>query len=211
MIYGYGITPTASEGDATDDDDGAFSATSPNWTGRVVTISTGSATVEKAVSVPAHNIAVNLANQPIFSMIVDVKGEPVSVSQMAFNVTLTGDNAAGDVDDITNATMFDENGTVVAGPVDGSEVGEQQSGTLAFSDTVTFPIGRNTYTIKAKMGTQLTNGVTVAASTTPSGWSSPKGTVTGNTVSLQSTAVTGNTMTVKTAALEVSVGSQPVA
>jgi len=115
-------------------------------------------------------------------------------------------------------TLVDQNGTVVAGPVDGSASDSANTagsgdGVIIFTDTVTFPVGVNTYSIKGKIGTDIDNNVGILASTTPSSdWATVKGLTTGNTITPSpSSALTGNTMTVKSGALTVSVSSVPIA
>ena len=66
--------------------------------------------------------------------------------------------------------------------------------------------------MKGKAGTDFATGDTIAASTTPSGWTTVKGVTTGTTITPSpTTAVTGNTMTVKGAAMTMTVSPTPVA
>ncbi len=203
--FGYGITPPTSGT--------GFASTNPWYDASVVTVSNGSITVEKATSVTAQNVAINLSNQPLGGFTVDVKGESISVASIVFNVAIGSDTAAADVDDLTNVTLVDQNGAVVAGPVDGSTGSTDAIGTITFTDTVTFPIGKGTYTIKGKLGTDFTSDLTVSASTTPSSqWTSVTGQVTGNSITPSpSSAVTSNTMTVKAASITISVSTNPPA
>lgn len=208
--YGYGITPPNGSSDPTDDSSN-FSSTNPWYDASQVTVSAGSITVTKATSVAAQNIAENVANQPLGGFIVETKGEPISANNLIFHFQITG--TGGQVADITNISLVDENGTVVAGPADGS--GAAVSGTVTLSDTVTFPVGTKTYTLKGKLGTDFANNQTVVASTTPSSdWSNVTGQTTGNSISgtsITSSVVSGNTMTVKAAAITLSVSTNPVA
>ena len=131
---------------------------------------------------------------------------------MIFNIYIGGDTAAADVNDVTSISLYDANGNVVAGPADGVEVAENTVGTVTFSDTVTFPVGRKIYTLKGKIGTDFTSDMTVSASTTPSGWTTVKGVSTGQTVTpTPSSGVTASTMTIKGASLRISVSPTPVA
>ena len=57
---------------------------------------------------------------------------------MIFNITATGDEA----ENITSIRLVNQNGSVVAGPVDGvSTAADSAHGTVTFTDTVTFPVG----------------------------------------------------------------------
>ncbi len=217
--FGYGITPPQT-GVAAGTDASSFTSSEDPWyDASVVTVSAGTMNVSTSNTAPAQNIAVNLSNQPFGSFQSDVKGEAISVSRIGFNVTLGSEPAAGDVDDLTNVTLVDENGAVVAGPVDGSATDSSNTtgsgdGSIVFTDTVTFPVGVHTYTLKGKVGTDLTNNVTIQASTTPSTdfGGTVRGLITGNTITPAPTsAITFNTMTVKTGNLTVSASSVPIA
>ncbi len=212
--YGYDILPSATDsGGSATNDDGSFQAANPNYDGYEVTISNGTINVTKANTVSATNVAVNLSNQVLAGFDVEVKGEEISVASMNFDVSLVesaGTGGSTDTNDITSITLVDKNGNVVAGPVDGTAGGNNA---IQFTDTVTFPIGTNTYTIKGKLGTDLLTNDTIAASTTPSSdWSTVRGKVTGNSITpAPTTAVTANTMTVKAASLTITVSPTPSA
>jgi hypothetical protein len=213
--YGYGISPSTSESTASATTASEFTTatgtSNPWFSGSTITIKAGQATsISKANEVPAQNIALNVQNQPLGGFVTDFKGEAVTVQ--AINVRVTYSATAATSNLITSATIVDENGKVVAGPVDGSSASGGQQ-TLPFTDTITFPTGRHVYTIRGKLpSTSGLNGNTVIASTTPSGWTSPKGDVSGNSVDLSSlSAITLNTMTVKGAALAITVASSPAA
>jgi hypothetical protein len=113
---------------------------------------------------------------------------------------------------LTNVSLVDSNGAVVAGPVDATDVGGVAQ-KVTFTDTVTFPVGQKTYTLKGKIPSGVSNNTTVTASTTPSSdWSNITGQTTGNTISLSGNGVFSmNTMTVKSAALAISVATTPSA
>jgi len=207
--YGYGITPPAGSGSASDDNS-AFTAGTPWFDGSKVTISAGSVTsIGKATSVAAANIAVNVPNQILGGFTTDIKGEPITVQQLVFTIATTGTWTS--TEGITNITIVDSNGAVVAGPVD--EATTCTSGcSVTFTDAITFPIGQKTYTIKGKIPTGAPGGATVIVSTTPSsGWTSVTGDTTGNTITLTNGAFSMNTMTVKSAALTVTVSTSPAA
>ncbi len=209
LTYGYDILPSATDsGDSATDDDGTLQASNPNFDAYEVTVGAGSITVEKATSVASQNVAINLGDQPLGGWIVTVKGEAVSVASMVFRLSRWyGSGAANSTQDITNVKLVDQSGKILAGPVDIAA----SAATVTFSDTVEFPVGVTTVTLKGKVGADFASGDTIAASTTPSGWTTVKGVTTGTTVTpTPSTAVTGNTMTVKPGALTVTVSPTPV-
>lgn len=201
VTYMYGITPTGSGT--------GFSGGTPFYSGSVVTVSGGSATaIQKATSVAAQNIAVNVPNQVLGGFSTDIKGEPISVQGMTFSFA-TGSAASAGL--LTNVTLVDSNGAIVAGPVDASDVSGDTNQNVTFTDTVTLPVGQKTYTLKGKVPSGTANGLTYVASTTPSNWSNVTGQTTGNSITLSQSAFTMNTMTVRAASLAVSIASTPVA
>ncbi len=217
--YGLGITPPQTNTCGATTGTACFtSAEDPWYDGAVVTISAGTMTVSTSNTAPAQNIAINVSNQPLGAFTVDVKGETISVAKLGFNVTLGSEGASADVNDITNVTLVDESGAVVAGPVDGNasdttDTAGSGDGVIVFSSTVNFPVGIRTYKLLGKIGTDITNNVTILASTTPSSdFATVRGLVTGNTITPSpAAAISFNTMTVKAGALTVSVSSVPIA
>ncbi len=214
VTYGYGLIGTnpngASNTTATTASEfvgPAATPGSPFFSGSLVTVSAGSiTTVQKATSVVATNIAVNVPNQVLGGFTTDIKGEPISVQSMVFTVSTS--SVASSYGYLTGVTLVDSNGAVVAGPVDLSGTG----GTITFTDSVTFPVGVKTYTIKGKVPSTILSGTVYTLSSTPSsGWTSVTGQTTGNTITLSNGAFTMNAMTVKTAALAISVSTQPSA
>lgn len=203
--FGYGISPAAGTTAVSTLTDGTSNTTETSGTpyifGNQVTISGASVTtIGKSNSVPAQNIAVNLADQPLGGFEVDIKGEAITVQSMVFTVASTTGSGTGL---LTNVTIVDENGSVVAGPIDATYT-SALSQTLTFTDSVTFPTGKHTYTIKGKVASGIGNGGTYIVSTTPSsGWTNVKGDVTGDTITLSQGAFSMNTMTVKTGALAI--------
>ncbi|MAF59590.1 hypothetical protein CL631_01945 [bacterium] len=203
--FGYGITGAAGSTATAAAGSSQFTTGTPFYDGSTVTISAGSvSTISKATTVAAQNIAISVANQPLGGFDIEIKGEAISVGQMVFNALATGNT----VEDITNVSLVDQNGNVIAGPVDGSGTGAD--GTFTFTDTVTLPIGKTTLTLKGQLNTDFVNDDTIVASTTPSSdWTTVTGDVTGNTITPPSTTATGNTMTVKAATTTVTVAADP--
>ncbi|MEK7641156.1 MAG: peptidoglycan-binding domain-containing protein [Patescibacteria group bacterium] len=209
LTYGYDILPSATEV-AASADDGNFHSAEPNFDAFQVTIGSGTIDAQNAPSVGAQNVAVNLANQPLGGFIVDVKGEDVTVAAINFDASTIESAGTGgtiDTNDITNITLVDEDGKVVAGPVDGVAGGNNA---IRFSDTITFKVGRKVYSLKGKLGTDFASNDTVAASTTPgSDWTTVKGVTSGVTITpTPASAVTGSTMTIKAASLTLTVSPE---
>ncbi len=204
VTYMYGITPPVGVSSTVDGSISALTNTTPWFSGSKVTVSAGSVTtIAKATSVAAQNIAVNVPNQVLGGFTTDIKGEPISVQSMVFNIATSGTGAGL----LTNVTIVDSNNAVVAGPVDATGAGS----TLTFTDTVTFPVGQKTYTLKGKLPSGFTNNGTLVLSSNPStGWTNVLGQTTGNTISLSSNgSFSMNTMTVKAAALAITVSATP--
>ncbi len=206
--YGYGITPTQSES-GTVGTASEFTAGSPFFSGSQFTINAGTVTsLSRANEVTAQNIVEASPNQILGGFAMDVKGEPISIQTLIFHFGNTSTTA--DAVDLTNVSLVDENGAVVAGPVNGVALASK----VTFTDTVTFPTGRHVYTLKGQLGTDFANGDTLQASTTPStDWSNATGQSTGNSISLSSlsSAVTANIMTVKGGAVALSINGTPAA
>ena len=229
--YGYGITGATGSGTVSTSGTHATvinTSSNPWLQGSTLSITAGSVTsISKANEVAAQNIAVNVPSQALGGFATNFLGEPISVQSLYFSISTTSGSlpttAASPYSAITSVSLVDENGTVVAGPIDaGLADGSTAHGNvisaatsyawLNFTDTVTFPTGRHVYTLKGKIPAAWGNNTVVNIYTKPStDWTSVTGQTTGNTISLsgQSTAITMNTMTVKAAALDVSVSTQP--
>ena len=221
--YGYGIIATASANcnatasTATTASEFINSSTtcassgtigSPFFSASTITVAAGSVTsISKANSIPAGNVAVNVSNQVLGGFTTDIKGEPISVQEMIFAIATTGTWTSSGV--LTNVSIVDPNGLIVAT----ADQPTNAAATLTFTDTVTFPVGVTTYTIKGKVPTGAPQGGTIILSSTPSSqWTTVRGQVTGDTISLSSNgAFTMNTMTVRAAALAISASTQPTA
>lgn len=191
QLYGYGVAPT-----------GTYT---PWFSGYTTTINPGTVTtIGKANTVPAQNIAVNVPNEVLGGFETNFAGEAVSVQGMTFSVA-TSSASIGGV--LTSVSIVDQNGVVVAGPVDATGAGTTQ--TLTFSDTVTFPVGKMVYTLKGRVSSSASNGAVIIISTTPSGWTNPTGQTSGNSITISTSSFNMNSMTVKAASLAVSASTQP--
>ncbi|MDD5547579.1 MAG: peptidoglycan-binding domain-containing protein [Candidatus Pacebacteria bacterium] len=220
-LYGYGITPPVGTGVTADA--AAFRTTDDPWYDAAeVLVSTGSMTVSTYTGVQAANVALNLADQPLGGWTVDVKGEPISVASMVFNLGITDADSGSEahVTNIDNIKLVNAAGTVLAGPKDVAAVSDYsiRSGTVTFTDTITFPVGMTYLTMKGKLSVDsatdaFENNDTVRASTTPqTDWTAATGQTTGKAITISpNSAISGNIMTVKAATTTLSVSSVPIA
>ncbi|MEK7575754.1 MAG: hypothetical protein AAB491_01545, partial [Patescibacteria group bacterium] len=199
--YGYGITPpTTGTG---------ITAGNIWFAGSTVSIANGSITVNQDTAVASQNIALNLANQPLAAIKVKVEGEAITVGSIVFdNATTTGAWTGT----LTNVSLYNSNGAVVAGPVDEASTAAGAAA-ITFTDNVTFPIGTNTYTIKGKTPSTVANNGTYRLTTDPAtDWTSVTGDVTGNTITPGPSGDQAlQTMTVKSATIEISTSANPAA
>ncbi|MCK5059978.1 MAG: hypothetical protein KAR00_02430 [Candidatus Pacebacteria bacterium] len=222
QTFGFGITPTANSGCAAAAttasefiDSGGTSCGgtvgTPFFSGSTVTVTAGAATtIGKTNSVPSQNIAVNVPSQVLGGYETKFTGEAVSVGTTIVAFATSSGVISGGA--MTDVTVVDENGVVVAGPVNAT-LATTYGGTqyATFSDTITYPVGSHTFTIKGKLPSGYANNGTITASTTPAAWTTVVGQTTGSTVTLTGVAFNMNVMTIKTASLSVSVGSTPSA
>jgi hypothetical protein len=201
--YGQGLIYTGTV-------NSTVSTNTPAINGYVVTVSAGSVTsITKSTTVAAQNVAINLASQVLGGYDTDIKGESISVQSQVFHIA-TGTAAIG-ANMITSVSLYNENGAVVAGPVDA--VADGVSGQkVTFTDTVTYPIGKHTYTLKGKIPSGAVNGAVITVSTNPSSdWTSITGQTTGNTITIGAGNFSMNAMTVKSAALAIGMSTSPSA
>jgi hypothetical protein len=204
--FGYGITPPTSGT--------GFASTNPWYDASVVTVSAGSFnSISKSNTVAAQNIAILAANQPLGAFEVIVRGEAITVQESIFTIDVTSSVASSS--NITNISLVDGNGTVLAGPADGSLTDATgPDGTVTFTDTITLPVGTTILMLKGQMGSTFATNNTVVIKTRPSTqWSTIRGVNTGETISVSSfsSQISANTMTVKSGALAINVSSQPTA
>jgi len=217
QTYGYGITISSSGSGSlsTAATHGTVLNTSnqPFLQGSTVTIQGGTVTsISNATEVASQNIAISVPSQVLGGFASNFTGEPVTVQTLVFDVATTSTAcvvANGCL--LQNVTLVDSNGAVVAGPVNATQGANKQ--VITFSNSVTFPIGRKVYTLKATIPAGEVSGQTYIVSTNPSS-SSYFGTVTGqttgNTVSLAGAgSFNMNTVTVRGGALAITASPNP--
>jgi hypothetical protein len=210
--YGYGISPAAGSSNvpATRTTTGLTTETNgtPYIYAAQVTVSGASVTtIAKANEVAAQNIAINVPNQPLGGYVVDIRGENMSVQSSVFTIASTTGSGNGL---LTNVTLVDENGSVVAGPVDAVYTNSTTQ-TVTFTDTITYKTGRHVFTLRGKVASNIGNGGTYVVSTNPStGWTTVRGETTGNTISLSANgSFSMNTMTIKAGSMVVNLSTSP--
>ncbi|MSU55066.1 MAG: DUF4214 domain-containing protein [Candidatus Taylorbacteria bacterium] len=108
-------------------------------------------TISNSSSVPAQNVAVATPAQPLGGFDVTVTGGSASISSLDFNLS-----PASLVPYITNISIYDSNGRVVAGPVDAQQISGRYP--IRFTDLITVPTGKNTYTVKGKLNSSVPSG-----------------------------------------------------
>ncbi len=211
QTYGYGITPTASEtltAAATGNHGSTFVgsgsvSSQPFFQGSTVNVIGSSVTtIARATEVPAANIAINVPGQVLGGFVADIKGEALTIQTLSVYAVGV---ATGTTNQLTNVTLVNDAGVVVAGPVDAS------AGLITFNNSITLSSGRHVYTIKGTVPTGTSNGGTFTLNTTPSGWTGVTGQTTGNTVTISQGNFTMNTMTVRGARLNITAAAQPAA
>lgn len=207
--FGYGIIPTASGNRDTSNsstDDSLFNETnagassgSPWYDGRETSIGTGSLTVSSTNDVPAQLVANGATAVNLGSFKFDVNGEALSWTTITLTIAT---NTGGGGEQITNVSLVDANGSILAGPQDPNAAGN----TVVLSDTVTLPVGENIIFVKGTLDNDWETNDTIVFKFTPSSnITSLKGEVTGQTITATPAAlVSAKTQTVSAATVTVS-------
>ncbi|MBU4367921.1 peptidoglycan-binding protein [Patescibacteria group bacterium] len=197
--YGYYITPTATG----------------SWGGQGAanqTINAGALVVSKSSSTPATGNTSAGDGKLISVFDFNARGEAVKISSLLLTATL-GTMTYGQV---TNVKVYDENGTIVAGPKDlavGTVAGcgsITTCGTVTFTDTFIVPVGTHKYSVKAKLASDVSADDTIKFAIATGGATdiTAKGMTSNSTITATGTA-TGNTLTVKGATLSITSLSSP--
>lgn len=202
--FGYGITPT-------DGGSGFVSSGTPAYDASDVDILAGTFnSVSKSNAAPSANIAIQTSEQILGAFTVDIKGEGVTVQTVTMVATIATSTGSAFGTSLDNVTLVDQNGTVLAGPVDATG-SSGTTGNLSFS-SVSFPTGVTTVFVKGFLDSTFGANDTIVMSTTPSNWTDATGDDTGDTVTLSGlSTATANTMTVQAATLTATTLTQPAA
>ncbi len=200
-LYGFYVTLTAGSGAA---------GSEPRINGQAHEIGEGTLKVSQA-SIASANIAEGADEVTLGAFDLTVKGEPITVSQIGWQteITLATAGTGATTSDITNLTIYDENGSVIAGPMDPTHKygdGDTAVGVATTTDSFTIPVGTSTYTVKADISTDFSSNDTIKVHVTPGANITATGDVTAKSITATpSTVVTSATMTVKTGSLYVSL------
>lgn len=189
-------------------------------TGATITINRGTLKVTPTAGVQNANIAEDSKEMMVGSFDFDVKGEAVSISSIGIQTHIDQLSAGtgATTSDITSVKLVDESGKVLGGPKDPTHVygdGDEAFGTATITDTFILPVGITKVKVYADLSADFSSGDTVDVRITPAANITAKGENTGETLAstdkTPSTVQTSATFTVKTAALAVSVKTDPVA
>jgi len=215
----YGAEVKVSDGGA-----GATADAEPFWTAQITTVSTGSLRIGSATLSNA-NIPEDDTQIVLGKFEFEAKGEAVEITSLpiGFKITTSTGNMGTDATaDLTNITLYDENGLIVAGPDDPTLKYYDDGGTTKTSiwvatstDTITVPVGTHIYTVKADLDSDFGTGDTIIAHIKPAVSATAatiiaKGENTGLTIyPTPYSEQTSATMTVQSAALALSVSPTP--
>lgn len=202
--FGYGITAKATPATATPLSS-QFTAGTPWFDASHVTVGTGSLNISVTNDVPAGNIADGSSNVLLGSFEFDVRGEAITWSSLALTIA-TNNGGGGEL--LTNITLVDGNGSVIAGPQDPNAAGTL----VTISDTVTLPVGENIIFVKGNLNNSWENGDTIVVKFNPStAVASAKGDISGQSITATpASIVTGKTQTVKAGSLTITPASSLV-
>ena len=169
--------------------------------GPLATIDKGSITFSKA-TINSTNIAPSVTNQELSAFYAQVIGEPVIVTRISVDVATSSTK-------ITNVKIVDASGNIVAGPTDPSSTGSSATST----DTITFPVGTNKYTVKGDLVSSAQWAANASLAVKFKGeFVTAKGQVTNLTIDgSPASDLTLDTLTVKSAALTVKTSATPAA
>ncbi|MFH1657176.1 MAG: hypothetical protein ABH919_01800 [bacterium] len=205
--YGFYITPTIVS---------SFNGKGANDQ----TIQSGSLAISKSTATPATGNISPASDQILAVFDFDARGEGSRISSLKVSFDLTAGFVDGtDEGQITNVKIYDENGTLVAGPQDLSATNYTANsvtyeGTVTFTDLIIVPVGVHKYTVKAKIANDTTTGdalkVAIADADTDL---TVKGSTTNDsiTASPAASAVAGNTQTVAAGAFSATTLTSPAA
>src|SRR3989344_5303964 len=108
-------------------------------------------------SVEAQNIIIGVPNQPLGGFVVSVSETPSTIHSLDFDVA-----PKTAIPQITNISIYDSSGSIVAGPVDARDVNGRFP--IIFTGLISIPVGNSEYVIKGKVGAGVTNGQTITLS-----------------------------------------------
>jgi len=188
---------------------GAYITLTNSWDGlgTIQTINAGALNIAKASTTPAAGKVSPGNDVPLAVFDFDAKGEEMRITAATFNFTI----ATVTIAQITNIKVYDENGTIVAGPKD--LAGTTPDGTVAFTDTFIVPVGIHKYTVKAKIADATTGGTILVAVDDPYTSITAKGMTSGDSIlpTPNGTDPAGNTLTISVGDLNLVTLTTPIA
>lgn len=197
--YGFYLTPDETTWGGTNDGKGTDQ-----------TINSGSLTITKSSSTPATgNVApgddVTLA---VFDF--EAKGEDIKITTLSLIATDTTSIARTE---LTNVTLYDEDGDPVCGPSNFAE--DTGNWTVDYTDTFIVPVGTHQYTAKVDIADAVSSGDTIGIGVEDPEGITATGMTSGDSIastsinSGSSTTVSGNKMTIAAADIKVDTLAYP--
>ena len=196
---------------------------SSSWLGTATSqeIATGTLTITKSAATAATGyVAPGGTSVPLVTYDIEARGEGVIITEFVNTVTLTTSGthifAYGDV---TSCKLVDENGNIVAGPVDTTTATAPY---ISFTDTFVVPLGIHKYTVKCNLASAITGGTIKigfdtanvgenALGNSPYYGITAKGASTNDTIYGNTGSVQGNAQTIRAAAMTIVTQTTPVA
>lgn len=205
VTYGYYVTPSYTGVSAR-----------PYYPAADTTIGNGSLRIE-SVAVSPTNIAENTANLTLGKFKFVAKGEEIKITSIGWNTRVTiGTTAGATTSDITNITVYDQNNTVVAGPMDptydsGSSSGVNTYGSATTTDTIVVSVGETTYTVKGDLSADFAANDIVQIRLLPT-IITARGMTTDNSITpTPADWISSTALTIKAASLTITVSTDPAA
>ncbi|MDD2731860.1 MAG: hypothetical protein PHI53_01540 [Candidatus Pacebacteria bacterium] len=185
--YGFYITPTNGTASWTNGDNGKGASDQ--------TIQNGSLNISKSSATPATGNISAGSDVTLAVFDFEAKGEEAKITQV--KVTIVSSYLTNN--DVTRISLYDENGTIVAGPMDPTAASSPYS---TLTDTFIVPVGTHKYTVKANIADSADTGNSLYARIT-TGDVTATGMISNNTITVTpaSSNVNGNTLTIAGASL----------
>lgn len=200
--FGYGITPTQSDDGTASDTGTQLTSGTPFFDGAKVDVSTGSLTISSSNAVAAQNVANGASDVNLGAFKFDVRGEGINWSSIKFTIATT---ATANNGQLTNITLVDENGSVIAGPEDPT-FSSANTYTVTLSDSVSLGSDVHTLYVRGNLDSNWSDDDTIQVKLTPNSTNiaSLEGNTTGRTITpTPSSQVSAKTQTVAAGALSV--------
>jgi hypothetical protein len=206
--YGFKILP-AYERPA-----GTANTSAPFYAGPTMTIGNGTLRIE-SVAINPTEIAEGLDDTVIAKYKMIAKGEPIEVTSMGWSFDITNvTGSTGSSSDVTNVTIREVGGQVVAGPTDLTAHGvvpNKSNGSATTTDSFVVPTGETIYEVTGDLSTDFKADDKIQGRVFPATVTA-RGEVSGNTITpTPASAVASTNLTIKAATLAVSIASIPAA